>query len=157
MLNSTCLTRKSVDNLLSLTHVPRERTRMESEPGREAEEEEIDVIWDENGAARYRILKDTRIVDFDGHNIAWLDEQGNIIDYEGRHRGFYENGVVRDPEGRVVGLGQDPPGPHPVLPNKGLIPRPPKTASPPNKPKAQKLLKKPADSLLWSKKMLEEL
>ena len=66
---------------------------MESEPAREAEEEEIDVIWDENGAARYRILKDTRIVDFDGHNIAWLDEHGNIIDYEGRHRGFYANGV----------------------------------------------------------------
>ena len=97
---------------------------MESEPAREAEEEEIDVIWDENGAARYRILKDTRIVDFDGHNIAWLDEHGNIIDYEGRHRGFYENGVLRDPEGMVVGLGQDPAGPHPVLHDKGLIPVP---------------------------------
>jgi hypothetical protein len=130
---------------------------MESEPAREAEEEEIDVIWDENGAARYRILKDTRIVDFDGHNIAWLDEHGNIIDYEGRHRGFYENGVLRDPEGMVLGLGQDPAGPHPVLHDKGLIPGATKAASAPKKTKPTKLLKKPEASLLWSKKMLEEL
>jgi hypothetical protein len=129
---------------------------LESEPAREAEEEEIDVIWDENGTARYRILKDNRIVDFDGHNIAWLDEQGNIIDYEGRHRGFYENGVMRDPEGMVVGLGQDPAGPHPVLHSKGLIPGATKAAPAPKKVKP-KLTKKPEASLLWSKKMLEEL
>jgi len=130
---------------------------MESEPAREAEEEEIDVIWDENGAARYRILKDTRIVDFDGHNNAWLDDQGNIIDYEGRHLAFYENGVMRDAEGRVLGLGQDPAGPHPVLPNKGLIPGTTKAALAPKKPKPKKILNKPEASLLWSKKMLEEL
>jgi hypothetical protein len=130
---------------------------MESEPAREAEEEEVDVIWDENGTARYRVLKDTRIVDFDGHNIAWLDEQGNIIDYEGRHLAFYENGVMRDTEGMVVGLGQDPAGPHPVLPNKALIPGATKAGPAPKKPKPKKLLKKPQASLLWSKKMLEEL
>src|SRR5205809_7943673 len=106
---------------------------MESEPAREAEEEEIDVIWDENGAARYRILKDTRIVDFDGHNIAWLDDHGNIIDYEGRPRGFYENGRLRDHEGMIVGIGQDPAGPHQVLHNKGLIPGVSKTALDPKK------------------------
>src|SRR5437867_12584695 len=117
---------------------------MESEPAREAEEEEIDVIWDENGAARYRILKDTRIVDFDGHNIAWLDEQGNIIDYEGRHRGFYENGVMRDPECKVDGLGQDPAGPHPSLPNKGLMPGATKAAPPPKTTNAKNISQKPA-------------
>lgn len=127
------------------------------EPARQAEEEEIDVIWDENGSARYRILKDTRIVDFDGHNLAWLDEQGNIIDYEGRHRAFYENGVVRDPEGRVVGLGKEPAGPHPVIANKGLIPEVTKAEAAPKKPKPKKILKKPQASLLWSEKMLEEL
>jgi hypothetical protein len=130
---------------------------MESEPAREAEEEEIDVIWDENGTARYRILKDTRIVDFDGHNIAWLDDHGNVIDYEGRHLGFYENGVMRDAEGMVIGLGQDPAGPHPILPSKGLIPSATKAESAPKKPKPKKILKRPPDSLLWSKKMLEEL
>ena len=127
------------------------------EPAREAEEEEIDVIWDENGTARYRVLKDTRIVDFDGHNLAWVDDEGNVIDYEGRHRAFYENGVIRDPEGLVVGLGKDPGGPHPVLPNKGLIPQSIKPAVAPKKPKPKKILKKPQGSLLWSKKMLEEL
>ncbi len=127
------------------------------EPAREAEEEEIDVIWDENGTARYRILKDMRIVDFDGHNIAWLDEQGDVIDYEGRHRAFYENGVMRDPEGLVIGLGKDPAGPHPVLPSKGLIPDAVKPTVAPKKPKPKKIVKKPEGSLLWSKKMLEEL
>ena len=127
------------------------------EPAREAEEEEIDVIWDENGTARYRILKDNRLVDFDGHNLAWLDEQGNIIDYDGRHMAFYENGILRDLEGSVVGLGKDPIGPHPVLPNKGLIPQAIKAAAPPKKSKPSKVLKKPQASLLWSKKMLEEL
>lgn len=127
------------------------------EPARVAEEEEIDVLWDETGIARYRVLKDTRVVDFDGHNIAWLDEQGNVIDYEGRHRAFYESGVLRDPEGYVVGIGQDPMGPHPVLPNKGLIPDAVKPAAAPKKPKPTKILKKPQASLLWSKKVLEEL
>ena len=127
------------------------------EPAREAEEEEIDVIWDENGTARYRILKDMRIVDFDGHNLAWVDEQGDVIDYEGRHRAFYENGVMRDPEGSVVGLGKDPIGPHPVLPNKGLIPEAVKPTAAPKKPKPKKILKKPTGSLLWSEKMLEQL
>jgi len=65
--------------------------------------------------------------------------------------------VIRDPEGMVVGLGQDPAGPHPVLHNKGLIPGVTKAASAPKKVKATKLLKKPEASLLWSKKMLEEL
>ena len=127
------------------------------EPAREAEEEEIDVIWDENGAARYRILKDRRIVDFDGHNLAWLDEAGNIIDYKGHHKAFYENGIMRDPQGHVIGLGKDPIGPHPILPNKGLIPQTTKAEASPKKPKAKKVLKKPEASLLWSQKMLEEL
>ena len=127
------------------------------EPAREAEEEEIDVIWDENGTARYRILKDRRIVDFDGHNLAWLDEAGNIIDYKGHHRAFYEDGIMRDPQGHVIGLGKDPIGPHPVLPNKGLIPETTKAEAAPKKPKGTKVLKKPEASLLWSQKMLEEL
>lgn len=149
------MARNIVGNLLSLTRHASDGTVLE--PARQAEEEEIDVIWDENGTARYRILKDTRIVDFDGHNLAWLDEQGNIIDYEGRHRAFYENGVVRDPEGRVVGLGKEPAGPHPIIANKGLIPETTKAEPAPKKPKPKKILKKPEASLLWSEKMLEEL
>jgi len=127
------------------------------EPARQAEEEEIDVLWDETGTARYRILKDTRVVDFEGHNVAWLDEQGNVIDYDGKHRAFYENGILRDPEGGVIGLGKEPIGPHPVIPNKALIPDAVKPAAAPKKPKPKKILKKPEPSLLWGKKMLEEL
>ena len=130
------------------------------ELGPEAEEEEIDVIWDENGTARYRLLKDHRIVDFDGQNIAWMDDDGFIYDYNGHYKAFYENGILRDPEGAVIGQGQDPAGPKPVLPNKGLIPEATRPEKPPTKPKVKKdkdSPKKPEASLLWSKKMLEEL
>jgi len=130
------------------------------ELGPEAEEEEIDVIWDENGTARYRLLKDHRIVDFDGQNIAWMDEDGFIYDYNGHYKAFYENGILRDPEGAVIGQGQDPAGPKPVLPNKGLIPEATRPEKPPTKPKVKKdkdSPKKPEASLLWSRKMLEEL
>jgi len=127
------------------------------EPARDEEKEEVDVIWDENGAARYRILKDKRLVDFEGHNIAWLDEQGNVFDYKGGHKAFFENGILRDKDGAVVGLGKDPAGPHPVLSNKGLIPKATKPGPEPKRPKPKKTLKKPEPSLLWSRKMLEEL
>ncbi len=127
------------------------------EPSRDEEKEEIDVIWDENGTARYRILKDRRLVDFDGHQIAWLDEQGNVFDYKGQYKAFYENGVLRDKDGAVVGLGQDPVGPHPVLHNKGLIPRGNKPEKEPGRPKPKNVPGKPKASLLWSQKMLEEL
>ena len=130
------------------------------ELGPEAEEEEIDVIWDENGTARYRLLKDHRIVDFDGQNVAWMDDDGFIYDYNGHYKAFYENGILRDPEGAVIGQGQDPAGPKPVLPNKGLIPEATRPEKPPTKPKVKKdkdSPKKPEASLLWSKKMLEEL
>ena len=39
------------------------------ETARDEEKEELDVIWDGNGTARYRILKDMRLVDFEGHNL----------------------------------------------------------------------------------------
>ena len=126
------------------------------QPRREDEEEEIDVIWDENGTARYRILKDKRIVDFDGHNLGWLDDQGNVIDYNGHQRGLYENGVLRDPEGAVIGLGHEPGGPHPVLPDKALIPEATKPEAEPKRKKPSKTTK-PQASLLWSQKVLEQL
>ena len=124
---------------------------------KDEEKDEIDVIWDENGTARYRILKDKRLVDFDGHNIAWLDEQGNIFDYKGHHKALYENGILRDKEGHVVGLGQDPVGPKPMLNAKGLIPKAVEPSAEPHRPKPEKVAKRPEPSLLWSQKMLEEL
>ncbi len=127
------------------------------EPSRDEEKDEVDVIWDENGTARYRILKDMRIIDFDGHSLAWLDDKGNIFDYDGHQKGFYENGILRDKEGKVVGLGMDPVGAHPVLHNKGLIPISAKLLAEPKRPKTEKAMEKPQPSLQWSQKMLEEL
>ena len=119
---------------------------------------EIDVLWDENGEARYRILKSGRLVDFDGHSLGWLDEEGNIFDYStGRQLAFYENGILRDMEGAVVGQGQEPVGPKPVLHSKGLIPDATDPAPEPKRPKPKKAAKKPEAGLLWSKKIFEEL
>jgi hypothetical protein len=130
---------------------------METGSRHKDEEAEIDVVWDESGTARYRILKDKRVVDFDGHNLGWLDEEGIIIDYNGHQRGFYANGILRDPEGAVIGLGQDPAGPHPVLPSKGLIPSATEPAAEPKRKKPVKTAKQPQATLLWSQKVLEEL
>ncbi len=127
------------------------------EPSRDEEKEEIDVIWDENGAARYRILKDLRLVDFDGRSLAWLDDKGNLFDYQGHQKGFYENGILRDKDGMVVGLGMDPSGAHPLLEEKGLIPMSQKPEAEPKRLKPQKILEKPKPGLLWSQMMLEEL
>ncbi len=119
---------------------------------------EIDVLWNENGEARYRILKSGRLVDFDGRSLGWLDEEGNIFDYKtGRQLAFYENGIMRDAEGAVVGLGQEPVGPKPVLPSRGLIPEATDPEAEPKRPKPKKAAKKPAPGLLWSKKIFEEL
>ncbi|HZY47199.1 MAG TPA: hypothetical protein VFE96_05310, partial [Candidatus Bathyarchaeia archaeon] len=82
---------------------------------------------------------------------------GFVYDYNGHYKAFYENGILRDPEGAVVGLGQDPIGPKPVIPNKGLIPEATKPEKSPAKPKVKKEKDKPKPSLLWSQKMLEEL
>ncbi len=127
------------------------------EPSRDEEKEEIDIIWDENGAARYRILRDMRLVDFEGRELAWLDDKGNVFNYQGHQMGFYENGILRDKDGAVVGLGMDPAGAHPVLPNKGLIPKSTKPATEQKRPKPQKILEKPKPGLLWSRMMFEEL
>ena len=124
---------------------------------RDDEKDEVDVIWDENGTARYRIMKDKRLVDFDGHNLAWMDDEGHIFDYKGHYKAFYESGILRDKDGAVVGLGQDPGGPHPVLRSKGLIPKVMKPDPEPKRTKPEKTPKKPEASLLWSQKMLEEL
>jgi len=119
---------------------------------------EIDVLWDENGNARYRILKSGRMVDFEGKSLGFIDEEGNIFDYkDGRQLAFYENGILRDVDGAVVALGQEPAGAKPVLPDKGLIPSATEPETEPKKPKPKKAAKKPAPGLLWSKKIFEEL
>src|SRR5207245_3744643 len=95
----------------------------------------IDVLWDENGNARYRILKSGRMVDFEGKSLGFIDEEGNIFDYkDGRQLAFYENGILRDVDGAVVALGQEPAGAKPVLPDKGLIPSAAEPEPEPKKP-----------------------
>lgn len=119
---------------------------------------EIDVLWDENGNARYRILKSGRMVDFEGHSVGWIDEEGNIFDYKtGRQLAFYETGILRDVDGGVVALGQEPSGAKPILPSKGLIPNAAELEPEPKRPKPKKVAKKPEPQLLWSKKIFEEL
>ncbi len=119
---------------------------------------EIDVIHDLNGHPLYRIIEGGRVVDFAGRSVAWIDEQRNIYDYHGMHRGWYEGGAWVGHDGGVVGFGQRVEGPCPSLPERAadrplpglprLEPPRPSVYHPPPKPE-----RRPA----WARRPLREL
>jgi hypothetical protein len=105
---------------------------------------EKDIIYDLNGQPRYRVLEGGRIVDFSGRSVAWIDEQRNIYDYHGMHRGWYEDGAWVGHDGGVMGFGESVAGPCPTLPERTAdrpqaaepVPEPPRPSVyyPPPKP-----------------------
>lgn len=60
------------------------------------------VIYDLAGFPTFSILRNGRIVDFDGLSIGFIFET-HVYDYNGNHRGFFEEGILRDHDGCVVG------------------------------------------------------
>ncbi|RJR29204.1 hypothetical protein C4564_02590 [Candidatus Microgenomates bacterium] len=65
----------------------------------------IDVIYNRFGKPIYRMLNDGRLVYFDGRNGGlWV--KNNLYNYRGKHVGWYEGGLVRDHQGRIVGFGE---------------------------------------------------
>ena len=64
---------------------------------------EIDFIFDRNGDANYRILPRGIIHDYSGNCIAYIANI-SIFDYQGTHRAWYEDGVLRDQRGEIVGF-----------------------------------------------------
>ena len=62
------------------------------------------TIFGRNGEPFLILHENGRLVNFSGQNIGFCDED-SIYDYSGgRHRGWFENGVMRDHNGYCVGF-----------------------------------------------------
>jgi hypothetical protein len=84
--------------------------------------DEQDIIFDRYGAATLRMLKNNRIITWNGEHIGFL-HNNLLYNYSGTHVGWYENGVVRDLNGAAVGFGTQPSDhPMPYLPYKQYLP-----------------------------------
>lgn len=83
---------------------------------------EYDIIYDRFGAVRLRLLKNGRIVTWDGTHIGLLSNN-LVYNYSGNHVGWYEGGILRDLNGNTVGFGVNPTDtPRPFLPFKQFLP-----------------------------------
>ena len=68
--------------------------------------EVLDIVYDQNGEASLCLLANGRLVDFDGRDIGFLDS-GNVYNYQPRHCGRYEGGILIDHSGKCVGFGKE--------------------------------------------------
>ena len=61
------------------------------------------TIFDSNGEPSLILHENGRLVSFNGQNIGFCDED-SVYDYGGGHRGWFENGVLRDHDGYCIGF-----------------------------------------------------
>lgn len=82
------------------------------------------IIYNRFGRPELQIIDDGRLVDFHGTSAGFID--GNsVYNYRGRHIGWFENGIFRDPSGNVVGFTPDVTDyPRPILPLTSIPPIP---------------------------------
>lgn len=86
------------------------------------QDNEQDIVYDRFGAAKLRILKNGRIITWDGRHIGFL-HNNLVYNYSGIHVGWWEGGILRDLHGITVGFGVNPTDvPRPYLPYKQYIP-----------------------------------
>ncbi len=118
---------------------------------------EVDIIYNRFGKPIYRLFDNGRIVDFSGRSFGFL--QGNsLYNYQGRHIGWYSNGIVRDHSGNVVGFGEVVTDSiHPFLPFKQFKPFAGFVQFEPFRPFLQFEPFRPFKSYLWSGVELENL
>lgn len=82
----------------------------------------LDVIYNRFGYPELRLLENGRFVTFGGKSAGFLRRE-SIYDYRGRHLGWFENGVLRDHWGNVIGFGESPSDyPSPIFPIKAIKP-----------------------------------
>src|ERR1700730_5066761 len=111
---------------------------------------EIDVIYDRLGRPVLCLFSNGRFVDFRGNSIGFL-VRDNAYDYNGFHRGWYEDGILRDHRGNVSGFGERVGAtPHSLLPLKQLKPLPALTKLEPLRPLPSLPPLKPLYRLSWS-------
>ena len=61
------------------------------------------IIFDQYGNPTLILHKNGRLVSFNGQSIGFLDGD-SVYDYNGRHRGWLKEGVLRDHDGSCVGF-----------------------------------------------------
>jgi len=114
-----------------------------------------EVIYDSRGVPVYRVLPQGRIVDFDGRSVAWIDAGGNIYDYHGAHRGWYERGAWVGHDGGVIGFADRVDGPCPVLPPRvGGLPRARRPVREPRRPSVYFPPPRPPRRAAWARRPL---
>jgi len=103
----------------------------------------LDTLFNRFGKPEINLDTKGSFVSFTGKRLGFLIRD-SVYTYKGTHIGWFENGVLRDPWGNVVGFGDNPNDyPMPLLPFKqfkplasfpGLEPLRPVTSIPPIKP-----------------------
>ncbi len=112
---------------------------------------EIDVIYNRYGTPVLRLMDNGRILNFNGKNVGFQDDFGNLFSYKGKHVGWLENGIMRDHNGACVGFGQNPTDvPRPFLPFKQFKPFPGFPQFEPFRPFKQFSPFKPFKQFAWS-------
>lgn len=106
-------------------------------------------VFNKNGKAAYFLDKDKiHIYDWDGKPAAFV-EKGAIFNFKKKHLGWYDEGWLRDPDGKCVGFAE---------PGKGG-PNPPKTKTadppadkkePPDIPEIKEIPARPPRIPIWS-------
>jgi hypothetical protein len=110
----------------------------------------IDTIYDRYGNPRLQVFDNGRLVLFNGQSAGFLYKE-HVYDYNGSHRGWYEQGILRDYAGACVGFGEVVKSIHPLLPLKKLKPLPGLTHLEPLRPLRALPPLKPLRRMAWSR------
>jgi len=81
------------------------------------------VIFDKNGNPILILHKNGRLVNFGGNSVGFWDGD-SVFDYNGRHRGWLEKGIMRDHDGFCVGFFNGANDTSPILPIPKIPPIP---------------------------------
>jgi len=107
-------------------------------------------IFDKNGKAAYFLDKDKiHIYAWDGKPVAFV-EKSCVFNFKKKHLGFYDEGWLRDLEGKCVGFAE--PGRGGPNPPKARPPAEPpaEKKEPPDKPEIKKMPDRPPRRPIWS-------
>lgn len=108
-----------------------------------------ETIYNHRGIPVLQILDDGRLVSFSGKSVGFISGD-NVYDYNGIHRGWFREGLLRDHQGRVSGFTDNASGLSPLLPLTSLPPLPALTELEPLRPLESLPPLPPLDSMSWS-------
>ena len=107
------------------------------------------IFFDRDGDATLWVLRNGRLVDADGNSIGYIDSD-SVYDYNGSHRGWYEEGFIRDHDGACVCFLKGATGLSPILPITSIPPIPGIPEIEPIRPIKEIKPVKPIKQIAWS-------